>query len=833
MKKLHLTPDQRAKRNRIISAAIRKYYPKEGRESVQKVLNQKGISLTLVAIEKRADRLRVKFEKRQMQSKKVREVIVARYEELGPEGTQQYLREEHGIKVSVTTIRDIASRMKLSYKKAKEKEDEKPLELPHRHWDEHRVIAIPKERWDIPGKRIAYVSGGSYRVSGYRKGLYHLLGEILATEGCHTIVYAGGIISKKWMQDEIKRYREDTGASRDHMPAIISHVQQEVVEALRSTLPELKDPKGTPIRWQIMASVPVDGEAPYGEEVIRLLKEKRPHDIVRYRTGGDLIEVFQPKGEPRIWHGAVLPKRSRLRSTYMSAGPELDIKDVQEQTHREYPNMWVHGTSATLLYKPSGERRVPYVTLPAMARLERDKKIAENQEGMTILEHKPDGDFLVHSWSFRDAIADERECIEGMREGMTELQRKIVEIIIRDGSPDALRLAEKLRISPEKLQKAIAPLMDEQHTRRKQGPSLQYDRAGERYSFHHDWIQEILRYRLPNEKSGWQEDSFLFFGCLHAGYTTTDYEFVVKKFPEYILRYDIQVLAGVGDFVAGLAHSMMHRGEIMGSMNYTDQEKMAGEIIATVLYNVFTVRFEKEMERFKEETPTREDIEKAVRNSLMLYLIKRGNHDTWTHRDGVTSLVIMHNTLLLLLYKQLRAYLERFLQRYIDEYLERVNFIPADVMKILEEKIVVVPEVRPVYTLTSGINVGLEHPYQARAQTTSLRLEKSMDYFQEWKCQVVGLANFHTAIMARKWTPDIGECVGMQMGTEVIHTDFEAHQMKRIDFGPLYLRTLSYKGRIYKTTWSAFNQPRILEAPRPKWTDVDKLKHDLGFLGYV
>lgn len=707
---------------------------------------------------------------------------------------------------------------------ARRKVETKPPSLPVRRWPEAEIIEVPKTNWERPGQRVAYFSYGPYRVAGWRRGLFTLGGLIFALEGCHFPVFAGGFLSKDWIQAEIKKLSE--GVPKRFVQDIIHHVKEETVKALQYVLPRFKKPDGTFIRWYIMASKPVDGK--YGEDILRRLQELMPNNMRQYSTGGEKIEVTMPDGRSSIYHGVVLPKRSRLPAKYMSAKVERDIEDVEEQTSREYPHLWVHGTSASAIYKPAGERMVPYISLPAFHKLEaEDKKISENQVGMAVVEEMPDGDRLIHFWSFRDLIAQEREFITGIKDGASDLHKKIVEVLKRSGARHPGRLIDDLNrlygieIDQKRLEEEIKFLVEPKRSTRLTWPGLQYDEASQRYDFHLDWIQETLRYVFPSlDKEGWHEDSFLFFGCLHAGYTTTDYEFVMRKFVEKILQYNIKVFCGIGDFIAGLAHSMMHRGEIF-QMNNTDQEQFAGEMLATIIYRVFTSRFEKKLEASKEKTLSREEVLSLVDECLLLFLIKKGNHDRWQERDGNTALDTFYRVL------------KSLLIQYIHAYLFGKGFAEVDPRQIIERKMVFLPEYRPIYTLASGIKVGLTHPHMARADTTSLRAEKALRKFSnKWGCQVVGIANFHVATSIHKWWPHIGQTVAVQTGTEVIDTDFELNKLKDLDFGPLYLKVLSYKGRIYRTTITAFNKP-LLEDPYRKDIDVQAFKKKLGLLGYT
>lgn len=704
--------------------------------------------------------------------------------------------------------------------KGKEKKDQSPV-LQERDWREPEIIEISKEAWEKPGSRVAYFSYGPYRTDGWRKDLFRLGSALAAQEGCHVYVFAGGIISKEWFTDQKKE--KTKGVKKKYHEAVVEHIRQEVVRALQATLPQLKKPNGDLARWYIMSSKPYDG--PEAEEIIRRLQEKRD-DIRHYKVGGEKVEVRMADTLPNIFHGVVLPKRKRLSSKYMSARPESDIRDVEEQSSRKLPDLWVHAMSATALFKPSGEIDVPYITLPAIQKLEaEERQTAENQVGLAIVEEMPDQDRLIHFWSLRDLIAKEREFITGVKTSATDLQTKIIDIIKREGARHPGRIKDELNkegenIDLETVVREITPLVEPRPSSRKTYPGIYYDEGSQRYDLHPEWIQEMLKYELPKQEENWQEDSFLLFGCLHAGYTTTDYEFVVRKFPEYILKYDIRVIAGIGDFIAGLRHDFMHSGEIL-NMNYTEQETFAAELIATVIYKVFIERFKKNYFDLKDKIIIHPAVlPKIIEDSLPLFLFIEGNHDEWTKRDGHTPL------------EKFRDKLISLLARCLTKFIIENNLAIVDPTSIVEKIIKWLPVHRPIYTLPSGIKIGLMHPHMARADTSSLRGEKALKLLsRKGGCQIVGIANFHVHILGHKWSFKNGQTVFAQTATEVLFTPFELSKIKDTDFGPLYLRTLSHNGRIYKTTMASFNQP-ILQEPIPKWTNTVNLKEELGLLGY-
>ena len=406
----------------------------------------------------------------------------------------------------------------------------------------------------------------------------------------------------------------------------------------------------------------------------------------------------------------------------------------------------------------------------------------------------------------------EKLFITGIKKGASELHKKIVGVIQEYGAMTIGLLSDKIGVDRQTIEEAIKFLEEPKMLARETWPGLFYNPKSKRYDFHRNWLQERLRYHLPKE---YTEDTFLLFGCLHAGYTTTDYGHFVKEYPEIIVNHKVRNLVGLGDFIAGLKHSLMHRGEIMGALNNTDQEIFAAELTATIRFKAFKKLFEIELSKFTVK-PTREELKSIISNPLILAVFYRinGNHDDWQLMDGTSPLVTFHDKM------------QKILTREINALIVHYDLPAIDVDSLVDQKTINLPDFKPICKLTSGLTLGCRHPGMARADTTSLRAQKALDAFG---AQIVAIANFHVATTVRKWRPDLGQCVAIQAPTQVIYTPFEGSKMKKLDFGPVFLRTLSNGGRIYMDETAYFNRP-ILESPYPKWTDVDKLKESLGLL---
>ncbi len=705
--------------------------------------------------------------------------------------------------------------------KETETETKKPEYQPFgpNHWPEAEIIQVSKEQWDKPGKRIFYLSRLDFESEGYRQGLVHLAAQIAAQEGCHFPVFTS-LISKDWFRENEKKYL--TGIPREDREWMREQFIQEVAKGISSAIPQIKNPQGAIIKWYVMASRPYDG--PYGDLVLRKLEELRP-DIRKYAQGGERVEIYNVRGKDSIYHGIVLPKKGRLPSGYMSTGPEREIKDIESQTSRKFPDLWVVGTPATALHKPSGEREVAYITLPAICKLEAEsQRIVENQSGFTIVEEMPNGDRLVHVWNFGDLIAREREFITGIKDGAKPIHKKIIDVIKREGARHPGRLAEELGVDRELIKQEIAFLVEEKSSSRLTWPALRYDPAADRYDFHKDWIRRSLRYRIPEKRDTWREDSFLLLGCLHAGYTTTDYRFVVETIPEKMLEYGINILVGGGDFIGGLHHEFLKKGAVFNLTN-DEQEGFAAEITGTILIKVFSARLLEALRVSKDKTFTTAETTALVMSTFPFFPFIKGNHDKWSEVDGQNALQFFHMRLKEVLHKHIRETL-------------KTNQLPnIDVDLFVEDRICFLKPHLPIFELPSGLRCAVIHPETGRAGT-SVRLEREMERFSKpgyrgnkarYRANAVFVANFHTAVQAHKRHPLIGQCVGIQTGAPLLLTDFEFNKGKEIDFGVQMLKTLSINGRIMKTTVASFNK-MFIEEPYSRRTDIDQIRKDLKIL---
>lgn len=706
-----------------------------------------------------------------------------------------------------------------------------------REWPSPQVFEISKEAWEKSGARVGCSSRFDWKNKGSRGWVIRTAMERAAVLGFHYNGLAGGLIDKSNVEERIaERLGKIPKTVRKECTAGITKiVLDEIANELKSVIPMIKKPadvdkKGSVeyVRFYIMTSLILDGY--FGEEVARRLDadESRP-DIVHYKQGGDetrLKGVGVTDEEKRV--GQILTwltlKKHRLPGQYASTGPDKEIGEEMAAVEKS-PDFIIVGGHGVSISKPGGgEKKIPYISLPIcsipIARKPGEPSIALNQIGIRAIYASPNGkEKLIQSWSFRDLATNERQFVHGIKEGATELHRKIVELIKLERK--GLRIGElhdRLDISGmsrAQLEEAMKFLIEPKALKRTTWSGLYQDLESGRYNMHLDWFQERLNYPWPYDKD-YTELRRLVFGCLHAGYTTTDYHFVRYRFPEILEELDIQVLELVGDIVAGLKHHMVHRGQIIGNMNYTEQEILAGELLATVIYEVFVKRFEKGASQHGNKPYSKEELENLITTSLLLFIFIVGNHDAWQEESGIAPGFVFKTALILIL------------ERHIGAFLAERGFSAPALNTIIENKIVELPEWNAMYTFPGGLTTELFHPRMARTKTVSIRAEEALD-FARGSSQLVDLANFHTTIVVRKWDPGIGERVATQAGTMVIGTDFEHGKMKTVDFGPVYVGVRARKERIFMDEHQFFPEP-ILKEPISKNTDINRLKDELKLL---
>ncbi len=668
--------------------------------------------------------------------------------------------------------------------------------------------------------RVGLCSRIDYGSKGFRRGILEAGYEQFRREGVHFIVLAGGLVSQKAIAQRVKDYtgneiRKDKVAGRKYqnlkrfkdllenkkilkselLPMRKQELREKCLEQIAKELAflipliKITDPEdSSKTKWvdlYIMTSPAFDGEE--GEIIAHRLAELR-NDIRVYNAGGDRVDI---KYVDKIMWVLTPQKSVWMRGDYYSTAVERVIKDKIKSTAQSSPACYVVGCMGASINKPMGELKYSYVAVPNFSRIE-ETRVAENQIGVSVLEFPLDGSqYRFRTHSLKDLVSRELSFIAPPPRTI-ELQNHLIEIMKNKGWATAGNMKRELLksfnqdVSKEEIVAAMEKL-DKKKTMRRKGenwPGVTLQEGSKKYYFDLEWVQRRLRYQL--EDGPYEEDRVISAACVHAGSTETDYEFLIKDVPEIILVRRAKTFVVCGDIKEGTKHNLVAKGEVIAGANKnTTQDKIAANFLGTVVKKVFQGYFKENIAALKARdgklTITAKELQSITEKSLINFVYWIGNHDAWESEDGHEPLEIFHLTLVNLLNDELNKILNTF---------ESLPVIPL--REIVESKIMR----REFFELPSGLKVSLQHPFMARAKTTSIRPQEMMDYGKRHDCQVTIGANFHVGENVEEWDQNLGQCVCQEIGTVKHGSNFERRKMKMVDQGVGYLRIVSKNKRI-------------------------------------
>ncbi len=706
----------------------------------------------------------------------------------------------------------------------------KNLPLEDRTWDKPLVLQVNKEKWSQKGRvLVGSMARFDYFSPGFRHGLLEQPCKMFAEKGVHFIKIAG-IARKEFFKQllsrriaeaktHIEEQRSEAKAqghkvagisNRDIVETVTENIVNEAAKALCAMLPRIKKPDTTTkyVRYYITTSKRYDGDI--GERIALRLQKLRQSDIRKYHPGSIRTEL---KGSDIVFW-TLCEMKSRIPGQFVSQAIEKIIRDKEAETSRKRPDLWVVGGNGTAIYTPAGVHQTAYVGTPSVS-VPEGVSIGENQIGFTIIEQeiKNRHSRIIRFYNLRDAVSREREMITGIKSGSKQIHRDVVDALKREGGTRSVgQLADILHHDRKQIEDALHFLKESTPSERKTWPGLNYDEPSQLWDFHREWIQQRLRYVLPSREQ-WAEDNLFFFACMHAGYTASDYVFIVNEFPKIILQRNIQTVVGLGDFIAGLHHNFLCSGEVFSGLNNTEQEEFAAALIATVFYKVFATRLGEFIKQGNIKDAA--GYKHAVSQALMDFVYIPGNHDLWQQQEGSTPLKIFHGEFV------------RLLSSAIIRNLAALGVPMMDIHEILNKKLFAYEDIWASHMLASGLKLGMLHPHMGGAITTSRNAQNMMGAYDS---QIGGLANFHRGTVVHRWDQTLGQCVVVQVGTMAIYTPFEVRKMKlQNDFGPITLRVCSHERKILMTEISYHNQP-ILKKPISKHTDIRELRKNLKLL---
>lgn len=651
--------------------------------------------------------------------------------------------------------------------------------------------------------KVGFISRIDYGSEGYRRAIVESVFKITESEQTDFNILVGGIISRDFPKDvdnlvkiQLEREKEkkvkfkhlkslSPKKQRDaRKRELLERYLRQAATELSKAIPTLKMPdpenpkKEKFVDLFVTTSPAFDGA--YGEKLAQYLAELRP-DVRVWGHGGDRFLVKYV--DKTIW--ALAPQKAVwMRGDYYSTAVERVIKDKIKQTTQKAPDLYAVGCFGSSINKPQGELEYQYISLPNASRIE-ETRVSENQIGVRVIEFPLDGSsYLTRTYSLKDIVAKELSFIVPPPRA-TQNQKKIIDVIKARGSATPGTLKYVLDLSVDQIMHELE-LLQKKKTLRRMGenwPGIG-EVSGKKYYFDLEWIKHNLKYDLSN--GHYNEDKIAVSGCIHSGSVESDTDFLLNDFPKRILNHDINIWVDSGDITEGLRHGLDRKQEVLPGMNNnTIQELFAAHCRGAVMLHVFKDRF---LKLLAAEGKEKNGVVGLVEKSLMKYYYRTGNHDTWIAEDGHIPLATFHQELNELLTQEI----ERFLSSQKVPYDNNIRNIVKN--HVVQTKF---------FTLPSGLKVSMQHPYMARAKTTSIRPQEMLHYSKRHGCQIAIGANFHVSECVEEWDMNLGQCVSMEIGTMKHGSDFERNKMKLVDQGVGYLRVLSNNQRIFMTE-SAF-----------------------------
>lgn len=614
-----------------------------------------------------------------------------------------------------------------------------------------------------------------YGSEGFRKALLEAAAEIFIKEDVGFVALLGGLVATREL-------REKRLIPPD--PAGYALFVREMSDELKQVIPKMRRRNGELIKIYIVTSPAYDGDL--GKDIARELVRgrKRREDILVWHEGNDR---FPMKGSGKIIWGMTPERNVWMRGDYYSTFVQRMLRDLQKRSTQRMANRYIAGCCGSALNKPYGEEPKPYTSLPVLHKI-RETTLAENQVGVAVLDTSRESD-QVTFYSMKDLLAQERSFVP-VPEDIGEEALNAVNAIKAEGGMTIGQLSDRLNIGRKRLKTILKPLMEEFDD----WPGIHRDESSGKYDFNLRWIQHSLRYNFSKMLASptLKEDRIVAFGCMHAGSIHTDYQFFTQTLPAYLIEQRADILVGAGDFIEGLKHDLMLRGETIGNANYSKQEKWAAQMVARVILKVFRYRLNQEIQSLS--TPSlpalNEMVPQLINKCLMQFIFIPGNHCDWSTDYGFRSLDTFQSKLILLVFEG------------VQKALSRNNLFCSNALDMVQTKIFRGER----YETSSGLRLAVIHPYLGRTKTQSIRVQETFRMFPD--ANVIISANFHVGIYVQEHTPEMGERQGLQVGTIKIKSSFEHHKLKEpLDFGVGLLILRSLDGRIISATNEFFGIP--------------------------
>lgn len=485
--------------------------------------------------------------------------------------------------------------------------------------------------------------------------------------------------------------------------------------------------------------------------------------------------------------GIIMPTTSFFRSKILSTPIEREISYQQLSSGgRDIPDLYIAGSFAASISEVNprsvSESR-PYVSIPSLSirSFAKRKVILQNTLGYAVLslypEKKNRAQFTVDFMPLNDAI--ELECEFAKREVQffkNSDQAKVAEALIekvRIGTkPTIGKIEQATGLSRERILKAFKKLKNKVF-----GVDIELGGIEDPHKIIPNTKKDLTLYR----KGERQEKISAAGACLHIPDKAVDYDFLENDLPQILFDENTEKLYWVGDLSEGNKYDQDRNGLLLDRFNFPqDQKKLAGFIVAKLVFKVFRQRFEKTEADFKRDaeknTPSPDqprvvmDINDFVKRSLMEVTTTPGNHDKVRNEPALEHYQqVLLSALIQLIYRYLMN------RGFVAEH-DRIEAIVREKIRLLDNPAI------------DG-NVGLLHEFSQSAEQSTGKVQKAIKQFK------VLCSNIKTLLLANHHEENfslfrIGKKTfkAFHLGTLKRFYEFESQRSKISEFGMAFFR---------------------------------------------
>lgn len=485
--------------------------------------------------------------------------------------------------------------------------------------------------------------------------------------------------------------------------------------------------------------------------------------------------------------GVIMPTTSFFRSKILSTPIEREISYQQLSSGgRDIPDLYIAGSFAASISEVNprsvSESR-PYVSIPSLSirSFAKRKVILQNTLGYAIVnlypEKKNRAQFTTDFMPLNDAI--ELECEFAKREvqlfknpDQVKVAEALIEKIRIGTKPTIGKIEQATGLSRERVLKAFNRLKNKVF-----GVDIELGGIDDPHKIIPNTKKDLTLYR----KGERQEKISAAGACLHIPDKSVDYDFLENDLPAILLEENTTKLYWVGDLSEGNKYDQDRNGLLLDRFNFPqDQKKLAGFLVAKLVFKVFRPRFEKAEADFKREAeknvPSQDqpqvvmDINDLVEKSLLEVTTTPGNHDKVRNEPALEHYQqVLVAALIQLIYRYLMN------RGFMAEH-DRIETIVRTKIKLLDNP-------------AMDGNVGLLHEFSQSNEQSTGKVQKAIKQFK------VLCSNIKTLLLANHHEENfslfrIGKKTfkAFHLGTLKRFYEFESQRSKISEFGLAFFR---------------------------------------------